>query len=210
MISLQNVDGKLTIGVLALQGGFSSHEKMLKKLNVNTLQVRHSQDLETCHGLILPGGESTTIAYLINKMGLRESLNDFARSKPLFGTCCGMIIMSKEGWIDIAVERNAYGRQNDSFHTQLEVILEEEKKQVDALFIRAPKILSYASDVTPLAFFNDQPVLIEHNQHFAASFHPELTNDSTIHNFFIKKVERFYGCASRKETLRKDSCLHSC
>lgn len=185
----------MQVGVLALQGDFAKHLAVLQKLSVKGVEVRKPQDLEGCEGLIIPGGESTTLFRSIDKVNLKEPILAFSRSKPIFGTCAGLILMSKKilldkhipfGILDVEVERNAFGRQADSFTTTLDLSLDQKrKKQVPAFFIRAPRICSIGSDVETLATFEGEPVLIRQGHHLGATFHPELTEDSTIHSYFL-------------------------
>lgn len=190
---------KPTIGVLALQGAFSKHIEMLKQLGVNTCEVRRPEELKGCDGLIIPGGESTTMMKQINFIALREALQEFGKQKPMFGTCAGLILMSKHikadqmkpfGFIDIEVERNAFGRQADSFVQEIELVLETKKSQkFPALFIRAPRIRECGPDVKVLAKFEDEAILVRQGHHMAATFHPELTSDGAIHSYFIKMLK---------------------
>jgi 5'-phosphate synthase pdxT subunit len=188
------------IGILALQGAFAKHEDVLKKMAVPHCQVRYAQDLAACEGLIIPGGESTTMTRHIQERHLAEPLKAFAKRHPVFGTCAGMIVMAREGilsLLSISVERNAYGRQRDSFISPLP--LPFISKTVEAFFIRAPRISAiHAPDVKILGELSDEPVLIQQGFHLAASFHPELTNECAIHQYFIEI------CRS-KQSLRQQS-----
>lgn len=175
----------MNIGVLALQGGFEPHALALSKLGANPIYVKTPSDLESCSGLILPGGESTVMSHLLITSGLLEPLREFAKTKPLFGTCAGLILMSKEGWLDIAVQRNAYGSQSASFITPLTIDLNG-PVTLDALFIRAPKIKAIlSSKVKILAQFERSPVFVQQGRHLAMTFHPELTQHLECHRFFI-------------------------
>lgn len=185
----------MQIGVLALQGGFEKHKDSLKKLNVNTVEVRYKEQLKNCDALIIPGGESTTISKLIVKYNLVEAIKDFANKNPVLGTCAGLILMSKNSnddqvenlnLINIEVERNGWGRQIQSFSRMLNIIIN--KKKIEAVFIRAPKILSLGKNVKVLAKLNNEPVFIKEGIHFAVSFHPELTGDTTIHEMFLESI----------------------
>ena len=175
------------IGVLALQGAFAKHEEMLAKLGIPSLQVRYQHQLSLCSGLIIPGGESTTMTGQIKERELLKPLKEFAKTYPIFGTCAGLILMAREGILsvlDISVRRNAYGRQKDSFTTPLALSFAE--KPIEALFIRAPRISAiHSPDVRVLAQIADEPVLIQQGKHLAAAFHPELTNDSSVHRYFV-------------------------
>jgi 5'-phosphate synthase pdxT subunit len=188
----------VTIGVLALQGDFAEHEAILKRLGAVVREVRLPADLEGLDGLIIPGGESTTITRLMAMYGLLEPLRAFASRKPMWGTCAGMIVMAKQATdldreglevMDISVERNAFGRQVDSFETDLDfAVLEGEP--VHAIFIRAPLILSTGPAVQVLAQLQDGRVVAAKEGHLmVTSFHPELTNDLRLHEYFVSLAE---------------------
>ena len=192
---------EIKIGILALQGAFAKHDEMLKSLGVKTQLVRTPQDLLQCDGLIIPGGESTTIFRQINFIQLNDPLQEFSTQKPIFGTCAGLILMSKEviadpsiqtlGILDISVERNAFGRQVESFKTDLEVIISaREKFQFPSVFIRAPRIRQCTNHVKVLASLENEPVLVQQGIHLGASFHPELTANNRIHQYFAPLVEK--------------------
>ena len=188
------------IGVLALQGAFAKHVEMLKSLEVEAFEVRTEKDLEKCDALIIPGGESTAIHRLLTRGGLSNSLLNFTKTHPVFGTCAGLILMSKEiiaepaspfGCLAVSVERNAYGRQADSFQTTIDVQIEGRPlTSFPALFIRAPRIRHWSDEVEILASYEGEPVLIKQGQHLGATFHPELTNNSYIHAYFVKIVRK--------------------
>lgn len=175
------------IGVLALQGAFAKHEEMLHRIGIDTQQVRYAHQLSLCNALIIPGGESTVMQQQIQKQGLLEPIKQFGSTHPLFGTCAGMILMAQLGILnlmDISVNRNAYGSQCASFTTQL--IVSFAPQPIEALFIRAPCITAiHSPQVTILASLEGVPVLVQQGLHLAAAFHPELTNDPTIHQYFI-------------------------
>jgi len=190
---------KKTVGILALQGDFAKHEAVIKSLGVETKLVRTPEDLQACDALIIPGGESTTIYRQLEFIKLTQPLTEFAQKKPVFGTCAGLILMSQtivsENFIkplkilDVTVERNAYGRQCESFSTDLEVSLPEGNGfTTSAFFIRAPKIKNCGEEVSVLATYNDEPVFVRQGHHFGASFHPELTEDSRIHQYFLSFI----------------------
>ncbi|MFN0064631.1 MAG: pyridoxal 5'-phosphate synthase glutaminase subunit PdxT [Chlamydiales bacterium] len=160
------------IGVLALQGAFQKHLDMLHTLNVEGVAIRSANQCAKVDGIIIPGGESTTISSM---------LEGFCFDKPLFGTCAGLIIMQKLGLIDISVQRNGYGRQKDSFSTTINFLGKR-----SALFIRAPLVESVSSQVEVLARLEETPVLIRQKNRLACSFHPELTDDTTIHRYFLE------------------------
>lgn len=179
--------GKPCIGVLALQGGFHKHLEKLRELDVEAKTVRRSQELWSCDGLILPGGESTTISSLLDE--LRPHLRAFGAERPLMGTCAGMILMVKENLLSLAIRRNAYGRQTDSFSTSLTTHLPDGECSVQAIFIRAPQIQGILSnDVKVLATHKSIPVLVEQGKHLAMAFHPELSSDLTLHRYFLSKL----------------------
>jgi 5'-phosphate synthase pdxT subunit len=185
-----------TIGVLGLQGDFALHLKALKRIHTSAKVVRWPDDLSGCDGLILPGGESTTFMNLMEKTGLREAIPEFAKSHPLFGTCAGLIVLSSEvirngfaplGLIDLAVERNAYGRQIDSFSERIQIPLFPDNPVYEAVFIRAPKIHRLGSSTQALGFHREEIVLARNENILVATFHPELTNDPRIHEYFIRE-----------------------
>lgn len=190
--------GLLVIGVLALQGAFAKHIEMLQTLGVKTLEVRKPADLLECDALIIPGGESTTMMKQIKFIGFQEAFSKFSSHKPVFGTCAGLILMSQNiigdvmqpfQLFDIDVERNAFGRQVESFHTELDVSLKPgQVKQVSAVFIRAPRIRRLGEKVKVLATLEGEAVLIRQESHLGATFHPELTSDHTIHTYFLNLV----------------------
>jgi pyridoxal 5'-phosphate synthase pdxT subunit len=188
----------VTIGVLALQGDFIEHEAILRSLGVQTREVRLPGDLEGLDGLIIPGGESTTITRLMAMYELLEPIRRFARARPLWGTCAGMIVMAKrasdldrEGLelMDIAVERNAFGRQVDSFETDLD-IEGIEGPPLRAIFIRAPLITEVQPGVEVMAALDDGSVVAAKQGHLlVTAFHPELTDDVRLHRYFIEMAE---------------------
>ncbi|NUM79534.1 pyridoxal 5'-phosphate synthase glutaminase subunit PdxT [bacterium] len=184
------------IGVLALQGDFEAHQKMLAKLSVESVQIRTSGQLDSVDGLIIPGGESTTLIKLMRAFDLIEPIREFhKKGKPIFGTCAGSILAAKNirnseqfrfGLIDITVERNGYGRQVNSFECDVATSLGPEL--MHAVFIRAPKIIQTGSSVEILAAYEDAPIAARENQVLVATFHPELTDDIRLHQFFIEKM----------------------
>ncbi|MDA0244664.1 MAG: pyridoxal 5'-phosphate synthase glutaminase subunit PdxT [Chloroflexi bacterium] len=183
----------MKIGVLALQGAFREHIKMLHWLGVETAEVRLPADLAGLDGLIIPGGESTTIGKLAVMYGLMEPLRQFAAAKPVWGTCAGMIFMAKEigrdqpllGVMDIVVERNAFGRQVDSFEVGLD-ITGLPNGPFPAVFIRAPKLVEAKGETQVLARLADgTAVAAQEGNWLVTSFHPELTEDSRLHAYFV-------------------------
>jgi pyridoxal 5'-phosphate synthase pdxT subunit len=189
----------MKIGVLALQGAFIEHIAILTKLGVKTTQVRLPKHLEGLEGLIIPGGESTTIAKLAYSYELMEPLKEFALKKPVWGVCAGMIFMAKNigsdqptlGLMDIVVERNAFGRQIDSFVTNIHVSVfsNGDKKPFKAVFIRAPRLIETKGDARIIARLpNGEPVAAREGIWLATSFHPELTSDIRFHEFFLESI----------------------
>lgn len=189
----------IVIGVLSLQGDFAKHIEMLLGLGVTVKEVRTSKDLEECDGLIIPGGESTVIMRQLNFIGMREKLVHFANYKPVFGTCAGLILMSQHiqdsnmnplQILSVNVERNAFGRQIESFQVPVELHLEvNEVKIFPAFFIRAPRIRTVNPSIEILATYQGEPVLVRQGLHLGATFHPELTADSIIHRYFLDIVK---------------------
>jgi 5'-phosphate synthase pdxT subunit len=176
----------LRIGVLALQGNFREHAAMLRRLGAEVVEVRLPEHLDGLDGLVLPGGESTTFSRLMALYGLDEAIRAFDR--PVFGTCAGMIVLDRDhlGLVDIAVRRNAFGRQLASFETDLE--LPGEARPLRAVFIRAPWIEEAGPDVEVLAEVDGHPVLARQGRFLVASFHPELTDDTRLHALFLEEV----------------------
>lgn len=195
---VMSAESEPKIGVLALQGAFAAHEATLRRLGCRVRRVRTSEDLDGLDGLVLPGGESTTMSNLLVSSGLFESLSSRIRGGlTVFGTCAGMILLSSRivdgrddqvcfGVIDMEVRRNAYGRQVDSFETLLNV--KGVERPVPALFIRAPIAVSLGSEVEVLASENEHPCLVRQGGVLASSFHPELTDDTAVHSIFLEMV----------------------
>jgi len=176
----------LRIGVLAVQGNFREHAAMLRRLGAEVVEVRVPAELEGLDGLVIPGGESTTFMRLMRLYELDEALRDFDR--PVFGTCAGMIVLDRNhlGLVDLEVRRNAFGRQVASFETDLE--LPGETKPLRAVFIRAPWIEDVGPDVEVLAEVGGHPVLARQGRFLVAAFHPELTDDTRLHELFLEEV----------------------
>jgi len=187
----------MKIGVLALQGAFIEHEKMLKGLGAETIQVRLPYHLDGIDGLIIPGGESTTIGKLATTYGLMNPLREFAQKHPTWGTCAGMIFLAKDigidrqpilGVMDIVVNRNAFGRQVDSFETDL-TITGLDGGAFHAIFIRAPLATKVGEGVTILAQLDEHRIVAAREKHWlATAFHPELTQDPRLHAYFLDMV----------------------
>ena len=192
----------MKIGVLALQGDFAEHISMLKRLKVEASEVRLPEQLKGLDGLIIPGGESTTIGKLAVEYNLMDALKQFGQRRAIWGTCAGAIFLSKDigrdqpllGLMDIKVERNAFGRQIDSFETDLDIpeLKQATGTQSDyhAVFIRAPIIESVSGDTKILATVPDGRIVAARQGHLlATSFHPELTNDTRFHEYFLTLVD---------------------
>lgn len=186
----------MRIGVLALQGAFAAHIRMFQSLNVEAVEVRSAEHLADIDGLVLPGGESTALSMLIESAGLRHPLSAAVDQRvPMFGTCAGMILLASEvggrrpdqlsfSAIDIGVDRNGYGRQRESFEADLEL---SGSSTFRGVFIRAPRVTRVEPSVRVLASYRNEPVLLEQGSVLVASFHPELTDDPSIHQHFIQK-----------------------
>ncbi len=184
----------MRVGVLAVQGNFREHAAMLRRLGADVVEVRKPEELDGLDGLVVPGGESTAIARLIDVYGLEGAIREFER--PVFGTCAGLIMLDREhlGLVDLTVRRNAYGRQVASFETDLALAGDDEPLR--GVFIRAPRVEAVGPDVDVLAEHDGEPVLVRHGRFLAATFHPELTDDTRVHELFLDSVrERSKGQA---------------
>ena len=185
------------LGVLALQGAASAHMRSLSSIGCPSAPVRVPDDLDGLDGLVIPGGESTTISMLLESSGVLEPLQQAVDDGlGVFGTCAGMILASTTiedgrddqhalGIMDIAVQRNGYGRQRDSFEVDIDV----ERCPFHAVFIRAPRIVSMGAEVSVVARYGSDPVLVRQGRHLMASFHPELTGDARIHEIFVAGLQ---------------------
>lgn len=189
-----------TLGVLALQGAVREHLQMVERCGARGISVKYPPELHLCQGLIIPGGESTTMGRLMTTYGFLEEIRNLAEAgMPIYGTCAGMIMMARRlaegdqpllGLMDITVRRNAYGRQVDSFETDLAVRgIEEAERPFRAVFIRAPWIESVGPGVKVLAEFDGRAVLASQEHLLVSAFHPELTGDDRIHRYFLRLVE---------------------
>ena len=183
-----------TIGVLALQGDFDAHRKRLEDLGATVVLVRKPEQLAAVDGLVIPGGESTTFLKLLGKSGF-EQLREFVGSKPVFGTCAGAILLAQQvtnppqqglGVLDVTIRRNAYGRQVDSSIREGKCSLGQ--GPLEMVFIRAPRFERLGSDVEALAWDQADPVLVRQGKVMAATFHPELSTDSRVHQAFLELV----------------------
>ena len=189
------MSGRLTIGVLAVQGNFREHASMLRRLGAAVVEVRKPEQLEGLDGLVVPGGESTAIGRLIRLYGLEEAIRRFPQ--PILGTCAGMILLSRDavdavpdqpflGAIDVVVRRNGYGRQVRSFEADLDLPGEDEPLR--GVFIRAPRVEQAGSEVEVIAELDGDPVLLRQGRILVAAFHPELTEDTRVHERFLELV----------------------
>ena len=182
----------MKIGVLALQGDFDAHRRRLEELGAEVVLVRKSEQLEGIAGLVIPGGESGTFLKLLGEEGFAK-LRDFVRAKPTFGTCAGAILLATEvenpkqaglGALDISIRRNAYGRQIDSSIREGRFL----NRPIEMVFIRAPKIERVGAGVEVIATEGNDPVLVRRGKTLAATFHPELSDDRRIHQYFLELV----------------------
>ncbi|HEX2440046.1 MAG TPA: pyridoxal 5'-phosphate synthase glutaminase subunit PdxT [Methylomirabilota bacterium] len=194
----------MKIGVLALQGDFAMHAKALSRCHsddgspVEVIEVRKPEQLEGLDGLIMPGGESTTLLKLMELWGFVPALEKFhATGRPIFGTCAGLILLAREvtspaqfslGFIDVGVERNAYGRQRESFEAHGSIETDGRPAPVEMVFIRAPRIRRLGAGVQTLARHGDEAVMARQGSVLVATFHPELTDDPTVHDYFCRMV----------------------
>jgi 5'-phosphate synthase pdxT subunit len=189
----------MKIGVLALQGAVAEHIRLLQKAGAEAYAVKKVSQLDSLDGLILPGGESTTMGKLITRYGFDEALRAFhQQKKPIFGTCAGLILLAQRiegqagqhlGFMDMQVQRNAFGRQRESFEVTLQV--KGVAEDLRAVFIRAPLIVEVKSNVDVLCVHRDQIVAARQEHLLAASFHPELTDDERMHKYFLEMVQQY-------------------
>jgi 5'-phosphate synthase pdxT subunit len=191
------MESTFKVGVMALQGDFAAHGRMLDRIRCPWVEVRKSAQLAEVAGLIIPGGESTTLLKLIGTCNMEPALRNFhAAGKPIFGTCAGVILLATEvtnpsqhclGLLDVTVERNSYGRQVDSFETQGEYCTNGQGtvRPLEMVFIRAPRITRVGRGVQVLARHDDEPVLVSAPHLLGATFHPEMASDPTVHESFV-------------------------
>lgn len=191
----------MRIGVIDIQGDVDEHLNMFKLLDdhIDIVRIKDAGMVSYCDGIVIPGGESTTIGKGLKKKGMFDEIKDFGMSgKPIMGTCAGLILLSKEvyreerddliGLLDICVERNSYGRQKESFETEVCLNYNDCKKMFNAVFIRAPVIKKVGNNVTVLAEYNNNPIAVMEKNVIGLCFHPELSNDLTFHDIFLKLV----------------------
>ncbi len=188
----------MTIGILAVQGDFELHQRMLSKLGVESVLVRNPEQLKKCDGLIIPGGESTTFIKLLKANDLDKAIKDFGKKKQVMGTCAGLISIARKvnnfsmetlNLIDVEVARNAYGRQIDSFIDSIDVDINGQRSPFEGVFIRAPKIEKLGEGIKPIGFHKGNIVLAESSNILVATFHPELSEDTRIQQHFIEKIK---------------------
>jgi 5'-phosphate synthase pdxT subunit len=196
----------MRVGVLAIQGDVREHCAKLQQLGVDPVELRRSDQLEAVSGLIIPGGESTTIGMLMQEYGLIEAISNRVRGEglPIWGTCAGLILLAKEvvgrsparlGLVDLTADRNAWGRQVASFEVMIDIpVLGGEP--FPAVFIRAPRIRRLGESVVPLASHDGQVVMAESGPFLVTAFHPELTPDLRVHQYFLTKIENFWTVRS--------------
>ena len=176
----------MRIGILAVQGNFREHAAMLRRLGAEAVEVRKPEQLEGLDGLVVPGGESTTFVRLMRLYGLEEAIRRF--EQPILGTCAGLIVLDRDhlGLVDVEVARNAYGRQVSSFEADLD--LAGEDTPLRGVFIRAPRVTAAGEGVDVLAELDGEPVLLRQGRFLVATFHPELTDDTRVHELFLDSV----------------------
>tara|TARA_B100001142_G_scaffold322723_1_gene371562 strand:+ start:267 stop:839 length:573 start_codon:yes stop_codon:yes gene_type:complete len=186
----------LKIGVLSLQGAYLKHIEILNRLNVDAREVRYKKNLNDIDALIIPGGESTALTKLIESQSLYKDLSNFVDNKPVYGTCAGLILLSKKingnekvksfKKLDISTNRNGWGRQVHSFIKNISIDISAEP--FEGIFIRAPKISNCGTNVEVLSSIDNSPVMVKQNKILATTFHPELSNDTRIHKYFVDMV----------------------
>ena len=192
----------INIGVLELQGNYSLHHKIFSDLGISSKGIKTARDLDNIDGLVIPGGESTTISLLLDSFDLRIPIKNFAKENPIMGTCAGLIMMSKSikgdkkvtplGILDIIVDRNAYGRQIMSCKEPVSFRLNNQKIEINATLIRAPKIISINDSVNVLATIDNFPAVVMEGKHLGLSFHPELDSITIFHEILFNPSCKFY------------------
>jgi 5'-phosphate synthase pdxT subunit len=185
----------MPIGILALQGAVEPHQLKLKSMGVEAVSVRSAEELRKCQGLIIPGGESTTILKLIHENNLLQPILTFAERQSVWGVCAGSILMAKEvenppqeslSLVPIRVRRNAYGRQNESFIAVFRLNLPGGSPiRQEGVFIRAPQVVEWEDNVAVLANYEDKPVALQYRHHLVTTFHPELSESPALHHYFL-------------------------
>lgn len=191
----------MQVGVLGIQGDIQEHLRIVENLGHRAIWIKNPEQLDSIQALIMPGGESTTMIRLMKVFSLWDRVKNKVHSgMPVFATCAGMVILSESienyphqetmGLLPVRIERNGYGRQVDSFETEIEIPYIENDRQLLAVFIRAPRIIGTHGSVDILATYKNDPVLVEYKNILAASFHPELTDDTRIHEYFLRKISK--------------------
>jgi 5'-phosphate synthase pdxT subunit len=183
------------VGVLAIQGDFEAHARVLRELGAEPRTVRTAEDLEDLDGLVIPGGESTTITLGIERDDLAEPLRELVRSgRPVLGTCAGLIMLDRDhlGLLDVTVRRNAFGRQRNSFEADLDI----DGAPLRAVFIRAPWVEEHGDEVEVLAEVDGHPVAVRHGNILAVAFHPELTDDRSLHRWLLDRASTVFSAVS--------------
>jgi len=190
------------IGVLALQGNYQKHIQILDTLNIRSMEIRYPEELDSINGLVIPGGESTTITDLMNRIDFFQALREFSKGKPILGTCAGLIMMAKKieneskvvplDILDITVNRNAYGRQIMSNKVPINLELNNESIHLDATLIRAPKITELSDNVMILTMIKNSPAVVLQGMHLGMSFHPELNGVTIFHEILFNSSSKFY------------------
>lgn len=189
---------RLKVGVLALQGAVEPHARHLERIGASVVRVRKPEHLEGLAGIILPGGESTTMIHLLHLNRLWEPLRQFVHTKPAWGVCAGAILLARKvthpeqealGAVDIDVARNAYGRQTESFCTALTPTAAWESQPIEGVFIRAPRITRVGQGVRVLMTHQNEPVMVAEGSRLVSTFHPELTESLTVHHYFLTQCE---------------------
>lgn len=184
----------MKIGVLALQGNYKMHSQVLRSIGIEPVYIKYPHQLDAVEGLVIPGGESTTMSNLIKIMGFYAPLKSFANDYPVLGTCAGLILMSEKvvdtelealGLLDVQVKRNGYGRQINSNTVDIEFKLNLNNYNIPGSFIRAPKIVSYGKSVNIIATHDKTPIIVKNGKHMGISFHPELDNISILHEYIF-------------------------
>lgn len=190
---------KPVIGILALQGDYRKHCDKFTTLGAETREVRTAEEVKELSGLVIPGGESSTMTKLLTPE-LRQAVMEFAQKKPIWGTCAGMIMLAKDmgdprvkslSLVDLEIDRNGFGRQVHSFEAELRVADEvgHPEQSLHGVFIRAPRVKSVSKAVKPLAWLDNEPVALRQGNRLVSSFHPELTPDDRLHRYFLKMIE---------------------
>ena len=204
----------MNIGILALQGAFAAHQRVLTDLGASVTLVRGVEDVDGLDGIVLPGGESTTMSMLLDSSGIAAPLRERVRNGfPVFGTCAGLILLAEKivdgradqqqlGGLAITARRNGYGRQIDSFESSISIREAENTFAMNGVFIRAPRIEEATGDVEVLGTVNGDVVLVRQGNILGATFHPELSDDHRVHEMFLKMVSRYHNDLEQAQEVR--------